>query len=98
MFFGLVCFVLFFCECKKKSCVFISGTNQSSTRNSNENIYKNSEVQLKTDSSKQIKNSLNKISTGCGPSPPREIIMQSSMSMGTSPPPQSISTQVSFGL
>lgn len=70
---------------KKNSCVFISGTNPS-THNSNENVFKNSE----------IKKSLNKISTGCGPSPPREIIMQSSMSMGTSPPPQSISTQVSF--
>lgn len=88
-----MCFVFFFCDCKKKtnSCVLISGNNQTT---------KNSEVQLKTESSKQIKKTLNKTSTGCGPSPPREIIMQSSMSMGTSmgtsPPPQSISTQVSF--
>lgn len=80
---------------KKKTnfCVLISGNNQNT---SNENISKNSEVQLKTESSKQIKKSINKTSTGCGPSPPREIQMQSSMSMGTSPPPQSISTQVSF--
>lgn len=71
------------------SCVLISGNNQTT---SNEILSKNSEVQ----NSKQIKKSLNKTSTGCGPSPPREIIMLSSMSMGTSPPPQSISTQVSF--
>lgn len=74
---------------KTNSCVLISGNNETT---SNENLSKNSEVQ----SSKQIKKSLNKTSTGCGPSPPREILMQSSMSMGTSPPPQNISTQVSF--
>lgn len=89
--------VLFFCECKKKKILcFFSGNNQTSSSHSNENFSKNSEVQLKIDNSKQIKKSLSKTSTGCGPSPPREIIMQSSMSMGTSPPPQSISTQVSF--
>lgn len=39
-----------------------------------------------------------KVSTGCGPSPPREIITKSpsfKTSKGTSPPPQTISTQVS---
>lgn len=39
-----------------------------------------------------------KVSTGCGPSPPRELIIKSptsKISTGTSPPPQTISTQVS---
>ena len=35
-----------------------------------------------------------KVSTGCGPSPPRDLPKTNQSSTGTSPPPQSISTQV----
>lgn len=44
---------------------------------------------------------IEKISTGCGPSPPRDIknndpVKKVTTSTGTSPPPQSASTQVPF--
>lgn len=62
------------------------------------NVHKNSE-QISVDDKKMS----TKISTSCGPSPPKEILKKATpppppprrtTSTGTSPPPQSISTQV----
>lgn len=69
-------------------------------KNQNTTNYENSTLINENKKSSNIQ----KISTGCGPSPPKEIKhyqnkkTSESISTGTSPPPQSISTQVSLTL
>jgi len=55
-----------------------------------ENIWNTLDESIQAQAEKVLKKA-QKVSTGCGGTPPREI---AAVEMGTSPPPQSISTQV----
>lgn len=55
-----------------------------------ENIWNTLDESIQAQAEKVLKQA-QKVSTGCGGTPPREI---AAVEMGTSPPPQSISTQV----
>lgn len=71
------------------------------------NYHDHYNIPTKISPPRQIEGIVTKVSTGCGPSPPREveevkrpqastIKKATSTSTGTSPPPQNISTQVSI--